>query len=129
MIDETYSDLILELNKNPLNKRKIKGISYRDKNPFCGDEIEMILNIENGKVIDAGFQGHGCAISQAAASLISEQVKGKSVGEIVRMDISSVLQELGVPLLKNNHVRIKCALLPLKAMKMAGFIYLARVKE
>lgn len=128
MIEEIYNDLILELNKNPLNKKIISGISYRDKNPFCGDEIEMILDIDNGIVKDAAFIGQGCAISQATASLISENVKGKNIKEVVKMEIDPILNDLGIPNLKNNHVRIKCAMLPLKALKMAGFIYMSKKK-
>ncbi len=129
MMDEIYSDLILDLNKNPMNKKKIVGFSYRDKNPLCGDELEISLEIDKtGVVRDVGFQGEGCAISQAAASLITEQVKNKKVEEVVKMDIETVLKELGVPNLKNNPVRIKCAMLPLKAMKMAAFIYMAKKK-
>ena len=128
-MDEIYSDLILELNKNPLNKRKISGISYKDKNPFCGDEIEIFLDIENGIVKDISFQGHGCALSQAAASLITEFSKGKKTEEIVKMEIDFVLKELGVLNLKNNPVRIKCVMLPLKALKMATFIWMANSVE
>lgn len=127
MIDEIYSDLILELNKNPLNKKRISGISYRDKNPLCGDEIEIALEVnDSGEVVDVGFQGQGCAISQAAASIVTEMVKGRNIHELVKIEIDDVLNKLGVPQLKNNPVRIKCVALSVKAVKMAGFIYLSR---
>jgi nitrogen fixation NifU-like protein len=124
MIKELYSDLILELNKKPLNKNIISNpnVQFHDTNPFCGDEIEIMLKVnKEGAVEDAGFQGNGCALSQASASLCTEIAKGKNADEIVKMEIDEVLEKLGIPHVAKNAMRIKCVMLPLKALKICGW--------
>ena len=127
MIEELYSDLILELNKRPLNKKSMSESSahFHDTNPFCGDEITLYLKINNSGVIeDASFQGKGCALSQASASLCTELARGKMIKDILNLNVDAVLNELGIPQVKKNAVRIKCVLLPLKALKMCAYNFL-----
>jgi len=123
-INETYSDLILELNKRPLHKYVLDGASvkFHDTNPLCGDEVTIYLKVNAfGIIEDVSFQGKGCALSQASASLVCESVKGKSVDEILKTDVNFILSELGIPQVKNNAARIKCVMLPLKALKICGY--------
>lgn len=129
-MDSFYNELIVALAKNPLHKHSLpESWKAVDSNPFCGDEIEFFLQIdEHGKINGASFQGEGCALSQAAASLLAEIVSGKSVQEILHLDQNYLLEQLGVPRLKDNPVRIKCALLPMKVMKLAAYQALATEK-
>lgn len=130
-MQELYSDLILELYRNPLNKGRLEGAdaSYRDVNPVCGDIIEIGMNIQKGKVADIRFQGEGCAISQASASLLTELAKRKKISEVLQFSLNQILQELHLPHLRENPLRIKCAALSLKVMKMALYQYLGKKEE
>ncbi len=90
-------------------------ISFEDENPLCGDQIKIDLRVdESGKITEAAFDGHGCAISQASADLLLESVIGKSIEEIKKLNKSDMLEMLGIEL---GPVRLKCALLPLKILK------------
>jgi nitrogen fixation NifU-like protein len=85
-------------------------------NPLCGDELRVELSIDDGIVRDVRFNGRGCAISQAAASMISDVVKGKTVDEVAALGRDDVLEELGIPL---TPIRLKCALLSVSVLKVA----------
>jgi nitrogen fixation NifU-like protein len=85
-------------------------------NPLCGDELSVELEIDGGTVQDVRFNGRGCAISQAAASMISDVVKGKSVAEVRALGSEDVLEELGIPL---SPIRLKCALLSVNVLRVA----------
>ena len=85
---EIYEDLILDHNRSPRNYPKIPvgtNHSAHGFNPFCGDEFKVHLSIEDGVVKDVGFEGGGCAISTASASMMTEAVKGKSVAEVEKL--------------------------------------------
>jgi nitrogen fixation NifU-like protein len=86
-LDELYQSVILEHDRNPRNFRAIEGDRREAEgyNPLCGDRVKVMVKVENGVVTDASFQGSGCAISKASASLMTEAVKGKAVDEIERM--------------------------------------------
>lgn len=115
---EMYTEQILDLYRNPLNFGKIEGATHEGKgeNPLCGDEVIIRLVIESGKVKDVRFEGVGCAISIASASLLTEEIKGKSVGEVEGFFSEDLVGLLGIPI---SSARMKCALLPLAAMKEA----------
>jgi nitrogen fixation NifU-like protein len=83
-LDELYQEVLLDHYKQPRNKGELAepDIRLELKNPFCGDEILLTLKIVDGKVSDAAFAGHGCVISQASASVMTEKIKGLSVAEI-----------------------------------------------
>ena len=121
--ENMYADIILDYYRNPRNYGSIMDAdaSARDVNPLCGDIVEMNLGIEGGKIQDIKFSGSGCAISQASASMLTEFVKGKKLEEIKEIDKSDVLDLLGIEV---SHVRIKCALLGLKVLKMAVYTHM-----
>lgn len=124
MSSDMYKEIILDYYKNPRNRGTIEhpDSKARDSNPLCGDVVEMQLQFKDGKVSDIKFNGDGCAISQAAASMLTELVIGKSIDDVRRIDKNALLENLGSPNL--GAVRIKCALLPLKVMKSALYEYL-----
>ena len=119
-MDDMYRDYILDHYKNPRNSGELERAtnSYSDSNPLCGDELTMSLRIDDGKVADVRFKGKGCAISQASASILTEEIKGKSLDEIKAIDRDHILQNLGIPI---SPARVKCALLGLKALKGAAW--------
>ena len=113
-----YRDYILDHYKNPRNSGALPGAtnSYHDTNPLCGDEITMSLLIDDDVVKDVRFQGKGCAISQASASIISDELIGKTVTEVAALDRNFVAEELGLEL---SPTRLKCGLLGLKVVQGA----------
>lgn len=120
-MDDLYREVILEHYKNPQYRGELDphDISFEDENPLCGDHIRIDLRIgEDGRVKDAAFSGHGCAISQASADLLLESVVGKTMEEVKGLNKQNVLDLLGIEL---GPVRLKCALLPLKVLKAGAY--------
>jgi nitrogen fixation NifU-like protein len=119
-MEDLYRDNIIDHYQNPRNYGALEhpDISYEDSNPVCGDEIRMDLKIQDGRVIDARFQGHGCSISQASASMLTEEIIGKSLEDVKQIDKQYLLDMLGIPL---GPVRLKCALLSLKVLKAGAY--------
>lgn len=112
-----YHEALLDIYKHPLNKQVPPEFSLRHKeiNSTCGDEVEIFLKLEDNQITTIGWQGSGCAISQAGASLTTETAKGKTVAEIKEMTQEIILTLLGLPNL--NPTRLRCALLTLEALK------------
>ena len=83
MLDDLYKEVILDHYKSPRNKRDLPGaeLTCRKNNPLCGDEITIHAHLDDGRVADVAFEGQGCSISQASASMMTEAVKGKTVDE------------------------------------------------
>lgn len=119
-VEDLYRDNIIDHYQNPRNFGTLEhpDISYEDSNPVCGDEIRMDLKVQDGRVTDARFQGHGCSISQASASMLTEEIIGKTLDEVKQIDKQYLLQLLGIPL---GPVRLKCALLSLKVLKAGAY--------
>ena len=119
-MEDLYRDNIIDHYQNPRNYGTLEhpDISYEDSNPVCGDEIRMDLKTEDGRVVDARFQGHGCSISQASASMLTEEIIGKTLEEVKQIDKQYLLDMLGIPL---GPVRLKCALLSLKVLKAGAY--------
>ena len=115
-MDQLYREAILDHYKHPRRKGQLDApdVHYHDHNPFCGDEITVELKVENGIVTDAAFDGRGCAISQASASMMMEEIVGMSVDDLKGWTKENILEMLGIEI---GPVRLKCALLPLKALK------------
>ena len=115
-MEALYREAILDHYKHPRYKGHLDNpdIRHHDHNPFCGDDITVELKVENDVVVAAAFDGRGCAISQATASMLMEEVIGKSVAELKQLDKAYILELLGIEI---GPVRLKCALLPLKVLK------------
>jgi nitrogen fixation protein NifU and related proteins len=117
--DQLYRELILDHYKNPHNHGVLDPADAQaeGQNPLCGDEITVSVRLGDDDVIEeVGFDGRGCAISQAAASMLSDLVKGRTAKDVAEMPKEVLLDELGIPL---TPVRLKCAILGLGVLKLA----------
>lgn len=120
-MDDLYRELIIDRYKNPLFRGLLdpNDITFEDDNPLCGDHIRIDLRLNGeGKITEAAFDGHGCAISQASADLLVESIIGKTLDEVKQFTKQDILELLGIEL---GPVRLKCALLSLKVLK--GGVY------
>ncbi|MCL4561726.1 MAG: SUF system NifU family Fe-S cluster assembly protein [Chloroflexi bacterium] len=120
-MDDFYRELIIEHYKNPSHKGELNpnDITFEDENPLCGDQIRIDLRVgADGKITEAVFSGHGCAISQASADLLLDEVVGKTLEEVKTIGKNEILNVLGIEL---GPVRLKCALLPLKVLKAGAY--------
>ena len=118
-----YQENILDHYKSPRNFGTISNASvhHQEYNPLCGDELDMYLIIdENKKIVDIKINPHGCAISVASASMLSEDIKGKNIEEVKAMTKEKILEMLGIPI---SPVRLKCALLSLDTFKNSILIF------
>jgi nitrogen fixation NifU-like protein len=120
MSEQLYREVILDHYKNPRGHGVIEDAdaSAEGQNPLCGDEVSIYVSFEDdGDTIeDVKFSGRGCAISQAATSMLMEMVKGRKATEIAAMPKDDLLEEVGIPL---TPIRLKCALLGLGVLKVA----------
>jgi nitrogen fixation NifU-like protein len=117
-MDELYRDYILEHYKNPKNFGELpeRDLEFHDRNPLCGDEMELQIRVEDGKIADLKWHGQGCAISQAAASIASEELIGMPVDDAAKLDADWMLEHMGIEI---SATRRKCALLNLKVLRGA----------
>ena len=117
-MDELYRDYILEHYKQPRNFGELpeRDLEFHDKNPLCGDEMEVHIRVEDGKIADLKWHGQGCAISQAAASIASEELIGMPVDDAAQLDADWMLEHMGIEI---SATRRKCALLNLKVLRGA----------
>jgi nitrogen fixation NifU-like protein len=120
MSEDLYREVILDHYKNPRGHGALADADARAEgmNPLCGDEVTISLAFdEDGDTIrDVMFEGRGCAISQAATSMLMEMVKGRSAASVAEMPKEELLDEVGIPL---TPIRLKCALLGLGVLKVA----------
>jgi nitrogen fixation protein NifU and related proteins len=117
-LDSLYREVILDHYKNPRGHGVIEGADAvaEGQNPLCGDEVSIAVAFEGDTIADVKFQGRGCAISQAATSMLMDMVKGRTAQEVATMSRDELLDEVGIPL---TPVRLKCALLGLGVLKVA----------
>jgi nitrogen fixation protein NifU and related proteins len=110
-----YREYILDHHRDPRNYGTLEhpDVHCEDVNPLCGDQLSMDLQIENDRVSAVRFQGRGCAISQATASMLSEMIDGKTIKEVIALGKEDVLEALGIPI---SPARTKCAFLSLRVL-------------
>ena len=119
-MDNLYRDFILEHYREPHNRGVLEphDLHFADSNPTCGDELSMTLRLDaaGDRIADVAFTGRGCAISQASASIMTDDLRGMSLDEVRALDPRQVVQGLGVPI---GPARLKCALLGYKVLQGA----------
>ncbi len=116
-MDDFYRENILDHYRNPRNKGRLENPTHthEELNPLCGDVIRIDLHVNDEGVIDqVRFDGKGCAISQASASMLTEMIQGKTLDEAKQLSKEDILEALGIEI---GPVRLKCALLSLKVLK------------
>jgi len=123
--EDIYREIILDHYRNPRNKGSLPNadISIHDSNPLCGDEIDIHLKVQEDMIKDIKFEGRGCAISQASASMLTEQVLNKPLNAVKDIAKEDILENIG--LMNLGPARIKCALLSLKVLKLGMVKYYA----
>jgi nitrogen fixation NifU-like protein len=116
---DLYTEQILDLAKHPLNRRVIEKATHTHSgvNLTCGDHVRIYLKIENGIVAEASWEGEGCAISLASASVLTEEIRGKKVSEVGALEKEDLLGFLEINQL--GPARIKCVSLCLETLKGA----------
>jgi nitrogen fixation NifU-like protein len=117
-VDDLYRDYILEHYRHPHNFGVIDvpDLRWEGANPLCGDRITLMLTVRDGRIADVAFTGRGCAISQASASLVTDEIRGKTLDEAGAMTPDDVLDLLGIEI---SPARLKCALLSLDTLQHA----------
>ena len=114
-MDNLYKEIILDRYKNPVNLGKIDGdFQVEEINPLCGDKIKIWLKVENNTIVDAKFEGSGCAISVAATDILMDMIKGKKITQVQQMSGAEIENEMGIEL---SSVRKRCAYIGLEAIK------------
>ncbi len=126
-MDDLYRENILDHYKHPRNHGELSNatITQEEHNPLCGDQLTLYLVVDDDTIKDVRFKGKGCAISQAAASMLTEELVGKTTAEAKLIDKAFVLDLLGIPI---GPVRLKCALLSLKTLK-AGLYGIGNLED
>ncbi|MBI2634483.1 SUF system NifU family Fe-S cluster assembly protein [Candidatus Peregrinibacteria bacterium] len=120
---DIYSEIILDYFKNPRNRGKLPRatIQAQEYNPLCGDKITIYLLLDkNGKIKKAAFNGEGCAISQASASMLTEKIIGKTIPQITKITNEEIIKMLHITI---SPARIKCAILGLITAKKAAITH------
>ena len=126
-MSDMYRDLILEHHRYPHNFGTLDphDVSQEEHNQLCGDRIRLDLRIVDGVITAVAFSGKGCAVSQASASMLTDELVGMTLDQVRAYGKDDLLELIGLPLDKNP-VRLKCALLSLKALKAGVYTYLGQ---
>jgi nitrogen fixation NifU-like protein len=119
-MEDFYRETILDHYRHPRNKGRLENPthSHEESNPLCGDVIRMDLHVTDDVIDQVSFEGQGCAISQASASMLTEMIQGKTLDEVKQLGKEDILEALGIEI---GPVRLKCALLPLKVLKAGAY--------
>ncbi len=119
---DLYLDNIIDHGQNPRNfgaPLDPADIDYEDENPFCGDHLHLTAQLDDDdRVVKVRWEGEGCTISQASASMLGEAILGKTLDELRSFDKQELLDMLGIQL---SPTRLKCALLSLKVLKAGAY--------
>lgn len=118
---DMYREIILDHAKNPRHPGVLDpaDVDYEDHNPLCGDRLHLTMRVdENNVITDVAWEGEGCAISQATASMLGDEILGKSLDEVKQLSKDDILEMVGIPLTMN---RVKCALLSLKVLHVGTY--------
>jgi nitrogen fixation NifU-like protein len=117
-MDQMYREVILDHYKNPRGHGTLEphDAHAEGQNPLCGDEVSVYVRFDGDVISDVTFEGRGCAISQAATSMLTELVKGRTAADVAVMPKDELLEEIGIPL---TPIRLKCAILGLGVLKVA----------
>jgi nitrogen fixation NifU-like protein len=112
---DIYREEFMEIYKHPMNQGKIDRPSLVEHgtNEACGDEMDLYLKIENGKVIDAKFEAESCSVGIVSSAILTDEIKGKTLAEVKAFSKKDLLELIGVNLTTS---RIKCATLPLETL-------------
>lgn len=120
-MDDFYREMIIDHGQNMRNRGILEpaDIDYEDENPLCGDRLRLTVQLDDDERVKAvGWDGEGCIISQASASMLGEEMLGKTLDELRSFGKGDILELLGIPL---TPVRLKCALLSLKVLKAGAY--------
>jgi nitrogen fixation NifU-like protein len=117
-MDDLYREQLLDHYKHPRNHGILTPAEAEaeGQNPLCGDEVSITVNFDDGSIGEIRFTGHGCAVSQAATSMLTELVTGMGIEAAAALPSEAILEELGIPL---SPMRVKCAVLGLGTLKVA----------
>ena len=116
-MNEMYQSVIIEHDRSPRNHRTLEAPTHRaeGRNPLCGDEVTLELVVDaDGRIADVGFQGRGCAVSRASASMMTTAIQGKTVDEVMQIRNTQIVQDLSLP-----PVKIHCSVLAEDGIKAA----------
>jgi len=113
---DLYREEFMEIYKNPMNQGKMENptIVEHGVNEACGDEMDLFLKIEKGKVIDAKFTAQSCSVGVVSSAILTDEIKGKTIEEVKKLSKKDLLELIGVNLTTS---RIKCATLPLETLE------------
>jgi nitrogen fixation NifU-like protein len=132
MSDPLYTEIIIDEARHPRNHGKLENpdVSQHDANPMCGDSITLQMNIKDNKISDVMWDGKGCTICTACTSVLTQLIKEKDIDYARNLQKETILSELGLEhLIQQSPIRIKCALLSLKVLKLGLYSYLGSKLE
>lgn len=132
MSDPIYTEIIIDEARNAQNEGILENpdISQHDSNPMCGDSITLQMKVNDDTISDIKWHGDGCTICKACTSVLTQLIKGKDLTYAKNLKKEEILSELGLEhLIRQSPVRIKCALLSLKTLKLGLYTYLAKKIE
>ena len=119
---DMYGEVLIHNYEHPSNKRKMEdaSASMKEENVSCGDSVTVYIKLQGDKIKDVSFEGNGCVISIGTASILSEELKGKTLAQLEKMQYKDLLKIIGID---PGPVRMHCATLSLRALKEAAFAY------